>query len=171
MEHRTKGRKLKRTASHRKALLSNLSISLIKHKRINTTLAKAKELRTVIEPLVTKSIIASGYAEEENEKAVHLRREARKIVKDKEALNILFGEIAPKVKGRNGGYTRIIKTGFRKGDGGETAIIEFVDYDVTEEAKTREKEKEAKEKDKKKSKTASGTKEKATKEAKAETDK
>ena len=77
------------------------------------------------------------------EKAVHLRREARKIVKDKEALNILFGEIAPKVKGRNGGYTRIIKTGFRKGDGGETAIIEFVDYDVTEEAKAREKEKEA----------------------------
>ncbi len=167
MEHRKKGRKLKRTASHRKALLSNLSISLIKNKRINTTVAKAKELRTVIEPLVTKSKNAS----KDTGLAVHLRREARKIVKDKEALGILFDEIALKTGKRNGGYTRIIKTGHRQGDGGETAIIEFVDYDVTEEAKAKEREKEAKGKDKKESKASGDTKKKTSKAAKAEADK
>jgi large subunit ribosomal protein L17 len=141
MEHRKKGRKLKRTASHRKALLSNLSSSLIKHKRIITTLAKAKELRTVIEPLLTKAKNAYNYSEKSPEKSVHLRREARKVVKEKDALNILFGEVAEKILDRNGGYTRILKLGTRYGDGGEKALIELVDYDVMEEAKAKEKSK------------------------------
>jgi len=141
MEHRKKGRKLKRTASHRKALLSNLSASLIKHKRIITTLAKAKELRTVIEPLLTKAKNAYNYSEKSPEKSVHLRREASKVVKEREALNILFGEVAEKILDRNGGYTRILKLGVRYGDGGEKALIELVDYDVMEEAKAKEKSK------------------------------
>lgn len=149
MEHRKKGRKLKRTASHRKALLSNLSSSLIKHKRIITTLAKAKELRTVIEPLLTKAKNAYNFSEKSPEKSVHLRREARKVVKEKEALNILFGEVAEKILDRNGGYTRILKLGTRYGDGGEKALIELVDYDVMEEAKAKEKAK---------TKTSKGTK-------------
>ncbi len=158
MEHRIKGRKLNRTASHRKALLSNLSVSLIKNKRINTTLAKAKELRMVIEPLITKSKNAALFSSENPEKAVHLRREARKIVKDKDALNILFNEIALKTKDRKGGYTRVLKTGFRQGDGGDTAIIELVDYNVVEEAQAKEKakkdKKESKGKEKKTAKSA-----------------
>jgi large subunit ribosomal protein L17 len=139
MEHRKKGRKLKRTASHKKAMLSNLAISLILHKRIETTIAKAKELRTYIEPVVTKAKIASKYKDTESEKSVHLRREARKFISDKEALNILFNEIAKKVSKRQGGYTRILKTGFRQGDGADTAIIEFVDYDVAADLKAKEK--------------------------------
>ncbi len=166
MEHRKKGRKLKRTASHRKALLSNLSISLIKHKRIITTIAKAKELRTVIEPLLTKAKKAYNYSEKSPEKSVHLRREARKIVKDKDALNILFGEIAEKVLDRNGGYTRILKLGTRYGDGGEKALIEFVDYDVMEEAKAKEKAKTKTSKSGKKEEKAPESEEKKTPEKK-----
>lgn len=139
MEHRKKGRKLKRTASHKKALLSNLAISLIRHKRIETTTAKAKELRTYIEPFVTKAKIALKHLNTLPEKSVHLRREARKFINDKDALNILFNEIAGKVSKRNGGYTRILKTGFRQGDGADTSIIEFVDYDVAADLKAKEK--------------------------------
>lgn len=160
MEHRKKGRKLKRTASHRKALLSNLSISLIKHKRIITTLAKAKELRTVIEPLLTKAKKAYNYSENSPERSVHLRREARKIVRDKEALNILFGEIAGKILDRNGGYTRVLKLGTRYGDGGEKALIEFVDYDIMEEAKAKEKVKTKTSKSGKKEEKAAESEEK-----------
>ena len=156
MEHRKKGRKLGRTASHRKALLSNLSIALIKYKRIITTLAKAKELRTVIEPLVTKAIKANVSSSKNPENSVHLRREARKIVKDKDALNILFGEVAEKAADRKGGYTRVLKLGVRPGDSSETAIIEFVDYDVVEEAKAKEKSKEKIKASKKDSKEDTG---------------
>lgn len=130
MRHGVKGRKLGRTASHRRATLANLSCSLIKHKRIHTTLAKAKELRTVIEPLVTKAKRALAFVDANVEKGVHLRRVAKAFLKDQETITILFGEIADKVAGRNGGYTRVLKTGHRQGDGGETAIIEFVDFDV-----------------------------------------
>jgi len=139
MEHRKKGRKLGRTASHRKALLSNLSISLILNKRIKTTEAKAKELRKYIEPLVTKAKKALSYKDSEPEKNVHLRREARKFLNNKEALNVLFDEIGSKVGDRPGGYTRVLKTGTRFGDGASTAIIEFVDYNFV-----KEKEKEIK---------------------------
>ncbi len=130
MRHGVKGRKLGRTASHRRATLANLSCSLIKHKRIHTTLAKAKELRTVIEPLVTKAKRALAFVDANQEKGVHLRRVAKAFLKDQESITILFGEIAAKVAERNGGYTRVLKTGHRQGDGGETAIIEFVDFDV-----------------------------------------
>ena len=123
MEHRKKGRKLGRTASHKKALLSNLSISLIKNKRIKTTEAKAKELRTYFEPLVTKAKNAFSYKDSAPEKDVHLRRVAKKFLKDKEAIKILFDEIGPKVGDRPGGYTRVLKTGFRAGDGANLAII------------------------------------------------
>lgn len=128
MVHRKKGRKLKRTASHRSALLSNLSIALILNKRIRTTEAKAKELRTVIEPLVSKAKKALKLRDSAPEKSIHLRREARKFLNNKEALIILFDEIGLKVGDRPGGYTRVLKTGNRYGDGARTAIIEFVDY-------------------------------------------
>ncbi len=135
MEHRKKGRKLKRTASHRKALLSNLCISLIKHKRITTTLAKAKELRRFIEPLLTKAKKAS----KSPEAYVHYAREIRKFLRDREAITIILKEIGPKVLERSGGYTRVLKSGYRVGDGGETAIIELVDFSVVEKAKTETK--------------------------------
>jgi len=131
MEHRKKGRKLNRTASHRKALMMNLCISLIKHKRITTTLAKAKELRLYVEPLLTKAKKASMSPE----LYVHNAREIRKFLKDKEAITVLLKEIGPKVLNRNGGYTRVLKSGFRIGDGGERAIIEFVDFGIVEKPK------------------------------------
>lgn len=148
MIHRKKGRKLKRTASHRKALMSNLSASLILKKRIETTEAKAKELRRYIEPLVTKARKALKYRDSSPEKSIHLRREARKFLQNKEALIILFDEISQKVGDRPGGFTRVLKKGFRYGDGAKTAIIEFVDYNYIEK-----KEAELKEKEEKKSST------------------
>lgn len=142
MEHRKKGRKLGRTASHRNALLSNLSVSLILNKRIRTTEAKAKELRKYIEPLVTKAKKALANKDSAPEKNVHLRREARKFLNHKEALNVLFNEIGSKVGDRPGGYTRVLKTGSRYGDGASTAIIEFVDYNFVKEKEKEEKTKE-----------------------------
>jgi large subunit ribosomal protein L17 len=153
MIHRRKGRKLKRTASHKKALLSNLSVSLIKHKKIKTTLAKAKELRMYIEPIITKSrkALSSG----KPEYGVHLRREVNSFLQDRGAVKMLFDEIAPKVANRNGGYTRVLKMGRRIGDGAELALIELVDYN-TEQApeKTETTEKETKGKTKGKTKAA-----------------
>ncbi|MCX7832646.1 MAG: 50S ribosomal protein L17 [Ignavibacteria bacterium] len=156
MEHRKKGRKLKRTASHKKAMLSNMAVSLIKNKRIETTVAKAKELRTFLEPIITKARRALKYKDDEVEKKIHQRREARKHIKDKEALNILFNEIANKVLERNGGYLRILKSGYRLGDGADKAIVEFVDYDIAADlkAKEKEKEKQAKKSGKKETKTS-----------------
>lgn len=142
MEHRKKGRKLKRTASHKKALLSNLAISLIKHKRIKTTLAKAKELRTYIEPYITKAKNSLKFNGKLLAKGIHLRRVTASVIKDKEAIQILFDEIAKKVAKRNGGYTRIIKTGFRYGDGANEAIIEFVDYSIIKEKEKAARKKE-----------------------------
>lgn len=159
MEHRKKGRKLKRTASHKKALLSNLAISLLKHKRIKTTLAKAKELRTYIEPYVTKAKNALKFKASEAEKGLHLRRVVASMIKDKEAVKILFDEVAKKVENRNGGYTRILKTGFRYGDGASEAIIEFVDYSIFKE---KEKAAKSKEELKDKSKGKDEVKEEAT---------
>lgn len=157
MIHRRKGRKLKRTATHRKALLSNLSVSLIKHKKLKTTLAKAKELRLFIEPIITKS--RKALSADKPEFGVHLRREVNKFLQDKGAITTLFNEIAPKVANRNGGYTRVLKMGRRLGDGAELALIELVDYN-TEQApdKTDAADKETKGKSKAKTtKTAAKT--------------
>jgi large subunit ribosomal protein L17 len=118
MRHGDKINNLGRTASHRKALLSNLAIQLIAHKRIVTTLAKAKTLRTYIEPLITKA----------KENTTHQRRVVFSYLQDKEAITELFGTVAEKVAGRPGGYTRIIKLGTRVGDNAETALIELVDF-------------------------------------------
>jgi large subunit ribosomal protein L17 len=118
MRHGDKINNLGRTASHRKALLSNLAIQLIAHKRIVTTLAKAKSLRTYVEPLITKA----------KENTTHQRRVVFSYLQDKEAVTELFGPVAEKVAGRPGGYTRIIKLGARVGDNAETALIELVDF-------------------------------------------
>jgi large subunit ribosomal protein L17 len=118
MRHGDKIKNLSRTASHRRALLSNLAIQLITHKKIVTTLAKAKALRTYVEPLVTKA----------KENSTHQRRIVFSYLQDKEAITELFSTIAEKVAGRPGGYTRIIKLGARVGDNAETALIELVDF-------------------------------------------
>ena len=118
MRHGDKINNLGRTASHRAALLSNLASQLIQHKRIVTTLAKAKVLRTYIEPLITKA----------KENTTHQRRVVFSYLQDKEAITELFGTVAEKVAGRPGGYTRIIKLGSRAGDAAETAMIELVDF-------------------------------------------
>ncbi|MCI0450489.1 MAG: 50S ribosomal protein L17 [Chlorobi bacterium] len=134
MIHRRKGRKLKRTASHRKALLSNLSVSLIKNKKIKTTLAKAKELRTFIEPMINKSKLAY-LNNNEPEFGVHARRQINQYLNDRGAVKTLFEEIAPKVAERNGGYTRVLKMGRRLGDSAEMALIELVDYNIEQTKK------------------------------------
>lgn len=126
MRHGKKFNHLGRTASHRKALLSNMACSLIEHKRINTTVAKAKALRVYIEPLLTKS----------KEDTTHNRRTVFSYLQNKEAVTELFRTIAPKIAERNGGYCRIIKTGFRLGDGADTAMIELVDFNELYSAKS-----------------------------------
>lgn len=165
MIHRRKGRKLKRTATHRKALLSNLSVSLIKHKKLKTTLAKAKELRVYIEPIITKSRKALNA--DKTEAGVHLRREVNKFLQDKGAVTMLFNEIAPKVANRNGGYTRVLKMGRRLGDGAELALIELVDYNMEQAPeKTETADKETKGKPKAKTTKTAAKTTKSTKTAK-----
>ena len=118
MRHQVKGRKLNRTASHRKATLRNLATSLLKHKKIKTTSAKAKELRTFVEPMITKA----------KEDTVAARRHIARDIKDKDVLKELFTEIIEKIGDRPGGYTRVIKLGNRLGDAAEMSIIELVDF-------------------------------------------
>ena len=118
MRHGDKINNLGRTASHRSALLSNLATQLIANKRIVTTLAKAKALRTYVEPLITKA----------KENTTHQRRVVFSYLQDKEAITELFSTVAEKIAGRPGGYTRIIKLGKRLGDAAETALIELVDF-------------------------------------------
>jgi large subunit ribosomal protein L17 len=118
MRHGKKFNHLGRTASHRKAMLSNMAASLITHKRINTTVAKAKELKKYVEPLVTRSKVDS----------THNRRMVFSYLQNKEAVTELFREVAVKVGDRPGGYTRIIKTGNRLGDNAEMCMIELVDF-------------------------------------------
>lgn len=118
MRHRKSFNHLSRTASHRKAMLSNMANSLIEHKRITTTVAKAKALRGFVEPLITKSKTDN----------THSRRMVFRYLKDKDSVSELFREIAPKVAERPGGYTRIIKTGFRLGDSAEMCMVELVDF-------------------------------------------
>jgi large subunit ribosomal protein L17 len=131
MRHGDKINNLGRTASHRRALLSNLACELIAHKRIVTTLAKAKALRTYIEPLITKG----------KENTTHQRRVVFSYLQDKEAITELFGTIAEKIGGRPGGYTRIIKLGIRQGDNAEMGLIELVDFnEIYGKGKTEAKE-------------------------------
>ncbi|WP_127131992.1 50S ribosomal protein L17 [Pseudoflavitalea rhizosphaerae] len=118
MRHGDKINNLGRTASHRAAMLSNMTSQLIMHKRIVTTLAKAKALRKYAEPLITKG----------KENTTHQRRVVFSYLQDKEAVTELFGPIAEKIGGRPGGYTRIIKLGIRQGDNAERAMIELVDF-------------------------------------------
>jgi large subunit ribosomal protein L17 len=118
MRHGDKVNNLGRKSSHRKAMISNMACSLIRHKRINTTIAKAKALKVFVEPLLTKSKTDS----------THSRRVVFSYLQDKEIVTELFREIAPKIATRNGGYTRIIKTGYRLGDNAEMCLIELVDY-------------------------------------------
>ena len=118
MRHNKNFNHLGRQAGHRKAMLSNMASSLVLHKRIETTVAKAKAVRQFIEPLVTRS----------KEDTTHSRRVVFSYLKQKEAVTELFRTIAPKIAERPGGYTRILKTGFRLGDGADMCIIEFVDF-------------------------------------------
>ncbi|WP_395080679.1 50S ribosomal protein L17 [Gracilimonas sp.] len=118
MRHGVKGRKLSRTAAHRKRTMQSLSMALIKEHRIVTTLAKAKELRGFVEPLITRA----------KEDTHHNRRQVFSTLQNNEAVNLLFEEVGPKSKDRPGGYTRVIKAGRRKGDGAELAVVELVDY-------------------------------------------
>ena len=137
MRHAKVGRRLSRSASHRKALLAALSTALIKHKRIRTTSAKAKETRRIIEPLITRA--RDAYLREQSGEPVdvHARREIARFIRDKEALQILFSEVAEKVGKRAGGYTRVLKLGHRLGDGAEMAVIELVDYNEAQDSKQR----------------------------------
>lgn len=141
MRHGVKGRKLKRTASHRSALLNNLAISLLKHKRIKTTVAKAKELRTFVEPIITKA----------KKGDLHNQRLIMEKIKDKDVVKNLLTEIVERIGDRQGGYTRVIKTGTRLGDAAEMAIIELVDFNalVNESIQARQEVKEAAKQEKK----------------------
>jgi large subunit ribosomal protein L17 len=121
MRHGNKNNALGRKKAHRGALMSNLAISLIEHKRIETTLAKARALRRYVEPLITKS----------KEDTTHSRRVVFSELQNKEATSALFRDVAPKVASRPGGYVRIIKLGNRLGDAAEMAMIELVDFNTT----------------------------------------
>jgi large subunit ribosomal protein L17 len=132
MRHRVKGRKLSRTASHRKATLASLATSLLKHKRIKTTLAKAKETRVFAEKLITKA----------KKGDLHSKKQVMEVLKDKETVKELFSEIVPKIGDRPGGYTRVVKLGNRLGDAAPLAIIELVDYNDIITAKATEKKEE-----------------------------
>ncbi|HEY1613028.1 MAG TPA: 50S ribosomal protein L17 [Rhizomicrobium sp.] len=122
MRHRNQGRKLGRTTAHREAMFANMAAALIKHEQIKTTLPKAKELRPVVEKLVTLS--RRGASD------LHARRQALARIKDATQVDKLFDVLGPRYKSRPGGYTRVLRAGFRYGDNAEMAFIEFVDRDV-----------------------------------------
>ena len=118
MRHNKAINHLGRKSGHRKAMLANMASSLIEHKRITTTLAKAKALKMYVEPLISKS----------KEDTTHSRRTVFSYLKNKEAINELFGTIAPKIADRPGGYLRVLHVGFRQGDAADMALVEFVDF-------------------------------------------
>ncbi len=121
MRHKVSGRKLNRTSSHRKALFKNLAQALIKNEQIKTTLPKAKDLRPIVEKLVTLGKRGD----------LHARRQALAALQDQEVVSKLMSVLAGRFASRSGGYTRILKAGFRYGDNAPMAVIEFVDYDPT----------------------------------------
>lgn len=155
MRHGNKVNHLSRTAAHRSALLSNLAIELISHKRITTTLAKAKALRVYVEPILTRAKADS----------THNRRIVFSYLQNKEAIKELFGAVSEKIANRPGGYTRIIKLGKRMGDNAETALIELVDFNEIYGGKVEEKAAPAK-----KTRRAGGAKKKADEAAANETE-
>ncbi len=120
MRHGNANRKLNRTSSHRKAMFANMSAALIKHEQITTTLPKAKELRPIVEKLITLAKRGD----------LHARRQAIAQIRDEDQVRKLFAVLGDRYKGRQGGYTRIMKAGFRYGDNAPVAVIEFVDRDV-----------------------------------------
>lgn len=134
MRHRKTGRKLNRNSSHRKAMWSNMVASLITHGRIETTEAKAKELRRHAERTINwgvkvSDILAKDFdklSAEERAKLVHAKRQANRLLQNKDALDKLFSEVAPKCAGRSGGYTRVLKTRTRRGDAAPMALVEVV---------------------------------------------
>ncbi len=130
MRHNKRGRKLSRKTAHRKALMSNLAVALITHKKIKTTDAKAKELRTYVEPLIT-------FAKRGD---LHARRQVLKKIRHKNVVRELFDNIGPSFSDRNGGYTRITKLGFRDNDCAPVSIIEFVDMVGDSDSKSKEQE-------------------------------
>ncbi|HHJ52980.1 MAG TPA: 50S ribosomal protein L17 [Caldithrix abyssi] len=134
MRHRKKGNHLGRTASHKKALMRNLAAQVIEHKEVKTTLAKAKELRSYVERLITYG----------KKGTVHHRRLAFRFLQNKAAVTSLFEEIAPVYETRNGGYTRIIKLGRRKGDGAEISVFQLVGFEKGVEKKKEKKAKKEK---------------------------
>jgi large subunit ribosomal protein L17 len=119
MRHQKQGRKLNRTASHRKAMFANMAAALIKHEQITTTLPKAKDLRRVVDRLITLGKRGN----------LHARRQAISVLQDSELAQKLFGPLAERYSARNGGYTRVMKAGFRYGDAAPMAVIELVDRD------------------------------------------
>ncbi len=133
MRHNKAINHLGRQSGHRKAMLANMASSLIMHKRINTTVAKAKALKSYVEPLITKS----------KEDTTHSRRVVFSYLKDKNAVAELFRTVAPKVADRPGGYTRVLHTGFRQGDAAEMALIELVDFNEAALASAPKAEKKA----------------------------
>jgi large subunit ribosomal protein L17 len=156
MRHRKSGRKLKRTASHRRATLGALATALLRNKRITTTVAKAKETRMVVEKIITRAknarpadaAAAAGEKVTERKKKFtdaggHARRQVGRLIKDREVVSELFSAIAEKVATRPGGYTRIVKLGQRYGDGAEMAVIELVDFNTGQEPAAKKTEKPA----------------------------
>ena len=170
MRHAKKVKKLKRTASHRKAMLKNMATSLFEHKRLTTTVAKAKALRPYAEQLITKAKHAlqneqAGRLPEGQTIDIHNRRIVGKHIRNKAVLQELFDTIAPMVEDRPGGYTRIIKTGSRRGDAAQTAIIELVDWAAPQDgAVGKKKKKKTQPKKSKKTKKAAEKEVEETKE-------
>ena len=121
MRHRIKNRKLGRTTPHRKAMFSNMAVALLTHEQIETTLHKAKEIRPIVERLITLA---------KNNQSLHARRQLLASLKDKAVVEKVLTVLGPRYKTRPGGYLRIIKTGFRQGDNAAVAVIEFVERDV-----------------------------------------
>jgi len=159
MRHGDKIKNLSRTKSHRDALLSNLAVALITHKKIVTTVAKAKALRVYVEPLITKS----------KTNTTHQRRVVFSYLQDKEAITELFSTVAEKIAGRPGGYTRIIKLGARTGDNAEMALIELVDFnDIYGKGKGEAKEATKKTRRSRTTKKTADKAEEATTEGKSE---
>ncbi len=163
MKHKRGFNPLSRSSAHRRALHRNMVTSLFKYERITTTKQKAMEIRRTAEKLITKSKVDS----------VHNRRHVAKYLWDGDVLNKLFTDIGPRMKDRNGGYTRVLKLGFRDGDAADVAILELVDYDFEKKEKDSKKKADSKKDDKKKSeKKATTTKaKKSPSEAKKSADK
>ncbi len=120
MRHRRSGRKLNRTSSHRKAMFANMAGSLLEHEQITTTLPKAKELRRIADKIITLGKRGN----------LHARRQVLAVLRNEDTVKKLFGPLADRYKARNGGYTRVLKAGFRRGDNAPMAVIELVDRDA-----------------------------------------